>query len=338
VGEESHGKTAVVLKTIAANQRLDSNFATLWVAAEHYDKEQAEALGVDNDRVLVVPTQDMVLGYEAMLDAAESRSVDFVVLDSYPAMSPPEEDEKGMGDLQVGLGARITGKFFRKAGVATRRSLLIEERPMCGVIINQYREKIGGFSPFGTPRTTPGGKAKNYAFYTRVEVKRDEWIKEKRPGKGEVNVGQTIKVKTLKNKQAPPQQVAMLDFYFADAPNLGFSRGQYDTGKEVVVLGILYDLIERNGAFFSFGDHRWRGREAMFQAIRDDGDVSRDLALAVRAQAMAVKQPRQFEDDVDASATAGKRTVRRRDVPAYGSPEFPELTDDQVKQLQETAR
>jgi recombination protein RecA len=313
IGRESHGKTAVVLKTIAANQALDPNFTALWVAAEHYDKEQAAALGVDNDRVIVVPTQDMVIAYDTMLKFADSRSVDCIVLDSYPALIAPEEEQKDMDEVQVALGARVTGKFFRKAGSATRRSTTEEDRPLLGMIINQYRDKIGGFSPVGTPQTTPGGNAKNYAFYCRVEVKRDEWIEESVSGKNlKVKVGQTIKVKTIKNKQAPPQQVAVLDFYFRDAPQNGFFRGEYDTVKELVTLAILYDVIQRKGAYFNFGSVRWQGREAMLQGVREDLDLRHTLDTEVRQIALS-QGPRELEEDaVDAAATAGVRTVQRR--------------------------
>lgn len=312
IGRESNGKTFIVLKTIAANQQRDPNFTTLWVAAEHYDKDQATALGVDNDRVVVVSTQDMAVAYDAMLQFADARAADCIVLDSYPALIPPEEEQKGMEDVQVALGARITGKFFRKAGSAGRRSMTDEDdRPFLGIIINQYRDKIGGFSPMGTPQTTPGGNAKNYAFYTRVEVKRDEYIDEKVPGKDlKVKVGQRVKVKTLKNKAAPPGQVASIDLYFRDAPILGFYRGEYDTVKEVLTLGLVYDLIERRGAYFLYGENKWQGRDNMLQAFREQPDLLAQLDDEVRQ--VAVKGGRELaEDTVSEAETEGKRTVKR---------------------------
>lgn len=314
IGRESHGKTAVTLKTIAANQARDPEFFTLWVAAEHYDQRQATALGVDNTRVIVVSTQDMVVAYETMLAYAESRAVDCIVLDSYPALIPPEEEQKGMDEVQVALGARITGKFFRKAGSATRRSHTDDDTPILGIMINQFRDKIGGFSPMGQAQTTPGGNAKNYAFYTRVEVKRDEFIEEKVPGKDmKVRVGQTIKTKTIKNKQAPPQQVASVDFYFRDAPLLGFSRGDYDTVKELLTLGLIYDLIQRRGAYFTYGDQRWQGREAMLGGFRDDPDLQHHLDKEVRDIALSTGPRELSEDAVDRATTAGTRVVRRKD-------------------------
>lgn len=311
VGQESHGKTFVVLKTVAANQAQDPNFTTLWVAAEHYDKDQAVALGVDNDRVIVVSTQDMAIAYETILEFAEARAVDCIVLDSYPALIPPEEEQKSMEEVQVALGARITGKFFRKAGSATRRSMTEDDKPLLGIIINQFRDKIGGFSPAGTPKTTPGGNAKNYAFYTRVEVKRDEYIEEKIPGKDlKVKVGQTIKIRTIKNKQAPPQQVAVIDLYFRDAPTLGFERGDYDTVKEVLILAMVYDIVTRRGAYFHYGTERWQGREAMLASFREDPALLARLDAEVRQ--VAVHGAKSLSgDSVESAEHLGKRVVQR---------------------------
>jgi recombination protein RecA len=191
-----------------------------------------------------------------------------------------------------------------------------DDRRILGIFINQFRDKIGGFSPVGTPQTTPGGNAKNYSFYQQVDVKRDEWIEEKVPGKDlKVRVGQTIKIKTVKNKQAPPQQVASVDFYFRDAPLLGFSRGEYDRVKEVLTLGLVYDLIVRKGAYFSYGDERWQGRDNMLQAFREQPDLLDALDSDVRQIALQGQGGREITDEGLARAeTAGKRTVKKRTV------------------------
>lgn len=313
IGRESHGKTAVTLKTIAACQKRDPNFTTLWIAAEHYDREQAEALGVNNDQVIVVPTQNMEFAYTQLLDFVEKRAVDCAVLDSYPALIAADEDDKGMEDFSVAPGARVTGKFFRKAGAAGLRSHVEEDRPFLGLIINQFRDKIGGFSPQGVPQTTPGGNGKNYAFYSRVQVSRDEWIEETLPGKNmKIKVGQVIKVKTIKNKQAPSQQVATIDFYFRDAPQHGFKRGEYDTVKELLTLGLIYDLIERRGAYFNYGEDRWQGKDAMLDAFRENLDLQERLETELRDVALHEGQRELAEDVVEKAATEGKRTVKRK--------------------------
>ena len=323
-GHESHGKTAIVYKTLAANQAEDPEFTTLWIAAEHYDSDQAAALGVDNSRVIVHPTQGMEEAYETMLLFAQSKSVDAIVLDSYPALVADEEAGKGMEDAVVAVGARLTGKFFRKAGAARRSLTDLDERPFIGFFINQYRDAIGQWSPQGTPQTTPGGKAKNYAFYVIVDVRRAEWIQEAVPGKAlKVNVGQVIKVKTVKNKSSAPQQTASIDFYFRDAPVRGFKRGEYDAVKEVKVMGILFDVIKRSGAWFSFENgqvddkgkplYRWQGIVDMEEALYSDVDLQEQVTSAVFAALKDPKIQRDLtDDDVDAAETAGVKKITRR--------------------------
>jgi recombination protein RecA len=167
--------------------------------------------------------------------------------------------------------------------------------------------------PTGVP-PAPGGNAKNYAFYTRVEVSRDEWIEQATPGKGKVKVGQTIKLRTLKNKSAAPQQVASIDFYFRDAPELGFLRGEYDVVKEMVAMAVVYDVITRGGATFYFGDHKWTGKDAMFQGIREDLDLREQISQRVAAVAL---DPTRKHDSVspqqlEAANHVGIQKVARR--------------------------
>lgn len=287
VGSESSGKSTIVHKTIAANQRQDPEFATFWVAAEHYDTEWASTLGVDVDRVAVYSTNAMEDAYTAMLNASQSRAFDAVVLDSYPALVADDEAEKDMDQATISAGARVTGRFFRKVGSATRRSLIETERPLLALIINQWRDQIGGWSPSGmTPKTSPGGRAKNYAYYTRLEASRTEWIDEKRPGGGSVRVGQVIKMKTIKSKSAAPQQVASVRFFFADSTS-GALKGDYDTAAEMVTMGVLYGLITLDGSWYKYGGQQWHGEKKLNAAFRQDIDLQEQLA----ADVLAMVQP-----------------------------------------------
>ena len=179
-----------------------------------------------------------------------------------------------MEEFTVGLGARLTGKFFRKSSKAQKRSLIEEDRGCTGIIINQWREKIGVM--WGDNRTTPGGKAKNFHYFARVEVKRDEWLKEK-----DETVGQSIKGRTIKNKTHRPQQSAVVDFYFADSANFKF--GSFDTIKDMVNIGIAAGLIERAGAFYSYEGERWQGKDKTLEGIREDAGLQRHLRDAVFA-------------------------------------------------------
>lgn len=274
IGAESSGKTTLVHKTIAANQAANPDFVTLWVAAEGYDNEWAQTLGVDTERVITLPTNEMEAAYTVMLDAAASRSVDAIVLDSYPALVANDEAGKDMDQATIGVGARTTGKFFRKAGKAGKRSLTEVERPLLGIIINQWRDQIGGFSPNGmTPKTTPGGKAKNYAYYVRLEVSRTEWIDEKRPGKGSARIGQVMKLKTIKNKAASPQQIASIRFFFSDSETMGFRQGEYDLAAEAAAQAILHDVVSVDGSWIKYGEEKWHGMAKFCAAVREDLDL-----------------------------------------------------------------
>ena len=312
IGMESHGKTASIYKTIAANQSVNPDFTTFWVAAEHYDHDQAAALGVNNDQVIVMSTQHMEDAFQKMIEAADSRAIDCIILDSYPALTPNEEDSKDMDENSMTLGARRFGQFFRKVGPATKRSLINDELPILGIIINQYRDLVGGYSPQGTPKTTPGGKGKNFAYITRVDVRRDEWIKEKRPGQGDVIVGQVIKFKTIKNKSAASQQVASVDFYFRDAPTLGFKRGDYDLFKEAVTLAILYNVIKRRGAYYDFKGRTWQGKDTMLRDLRAEPELYQELRESVLAVAFLDNVEQKTEEELDAANSSGKRRVSRR--------------------------
>lgn len=309
IGKESAGKTAVALKTIAANQRLDPEFETLWIAAESYDVDQAAALGVDNSRVAVVPTQEMEFAFELMEKAAGSRSVDCIVLDSYPALIPGEEAEKAMDEFTTAVGARLMNKFARKAGKATKRDANGTERPLLGIIVNQFRDKIGGFARYGVPQTSPGGHGKDYFYYARLEVSRDEYITEKRPGIADpVKVGQTIKLRTIKNKSAAPQQTATVDFFFRGAPYLGFARGDYDLGKEYFTMGVLFGIIKKSGAWFYYGDNKWHGKDAAITDIRSNASIQGEIAEEVLEAARNPKLVDQIlPENVEKAAEGNRR-------------------------------
>jgi recombination protein RecA len=272
IGEASNGKTALALKTIAANQKNDPEFTTVWVAAEEWVPGYAEMCGVDVSRVYVVSTNIMEEAYEAVIKIVESKAVDCIVLDSLPALVPGAEDQKEMEEATVGRGALLTNKFFRKVGKASKRSLIRPERPFIGLIINQWRSKVGVI--YGDPRTTPGGLGKDYAFFTRIEVRRDEWI-EAGTGQEKRKVGQSIKVRVIKNKSAAPGQVAVVDFYFANGGDL--NAGDFDFAKEVVAIGILNKVITRAGAYYRYGESQWQGQDGMLQAIREDIDLQETL-------------------------------------------------------------
>jgi recombination protein RecA len=145
-----------------------------------------------------------------------------------------------------------------------------------GMMINQYRMKIGVMH--GDPRTTPGGLGKDYAYSIRCEVKRDEWL-EVGTGQEKRRVGQTIRVRTIKNKTYPPQQTAYLDFYFSEGGPI--DAGSYDSGKEIVALSILNGIVDRRGGWMYYNDRKWQGAQALIDSIREEVDLKEELTVAV---------------------------------------------------------
>jgi recombination protein RecA len=216
--------------------------------------------------------------FDAVIAFAESKAVDAIVVDSLPALVPTPEADRTMEEMTIGRGALLINKFFRKVGAAMKRSLVEEERPVLGIIINQWRYKIGVMH--GDPRTTPGGVGKDYAFFVRCEVKRDEWI-EIGSGQNKKRVGQSVRIRTLKNKSAPPQRVAYVDYYFDDGGDIPV--GSYDTAKEIVSMCNVFDILDRKGAWYYYGDRKWQGLEAVLESVREEIDLAEELTAKVMA-------------------------------------------------------
>lgn len=283
IGQPSAGKTVLAMKTVAANQVRDPNFECLWVAAEDLVPDWAAAAGMDLDRVDVIETNIMETVYGIIDDALSARAYDMIVLDSLPALVPGDEAEKEMYEATVALGAKLSAKFFRKTNKNGGRSLIdTSDRPWTGLIINQWRDRI---VLMGDPRTTPGGKAKDYEYFTRVEVSRAEWIL----GEKQRRVGIQMKAKTLKNKVAPVNRVGVVDFYFDDVP--GFSPGQYDSLKELFNIAVEYGIIEQGGGYYKFLGERLsadRGREDALQVLRSTPDLFAQVESEVRRSVLVV--------------------------------------------------
>jgi recombination protein RecA len=303
VGLESSGKTVLAAKTVAANQALNPEFEVLWVAAEGFEAEWYSRIGVDMSRVRVIESNALEQVLALIVRVVRERACDMIVLDSLPAMLPDGEAVKEMGESTVGLVARLMAMFSRKIQSAGKRSLTEPDRPCTGLLINQWRDQIGVM--WGDPRTTPGGKAKNYLFYTRTEVKRDEWI-EDGPKSAKFKVGQTIKIRTFKNKSAPAQRVAEADFYFADSPP--FRAGQFDEAKQVIGLAMTSGVVKRAGAWYTFGGQQWQGGDAVVHALREDVDLMRQVTAEVNRRLLSgeVDEPEETEEEPK------KRKVVRR--------------------------
>lgn len=296
VGDPSSGKSLIAMKTIAACQERDPTFQCLWVGAEPFVPEWAKSCGLDMKRTMVVNTRIMEEAYEVIIDAIDQRLVDAVVIDSLSALTPKEENEKAIDDFTVGLGARLTNKFMRKSGSVQRRSMVEPDRPCLGIIISQWREKVG--ISWGDNRTTPYGRGKDFHYMIRVEVRRDDWLTHG-SGDNKIRVGMTMKARSVKNKTAPPQRMATVDFYWQQVP--GFNAGDYDTMKEIANIAMAFDVVERAGAYYRFNGRQWQGKEAFVADLRSEVDLRREIEAMIRNPTTPLAPP----------VTATRRRIKR---------------------------
>ncbi len=307
IGYETSGKTVLALHTIAENQRRDSNFTVLWVAAEEYVADWAAKNGVDNSRIFLVESNIMEVCYQAVIEYAGSGTVDLIVIDSYPEMVALGESDRAMDEDTIALGARTTGQFFRKVNAAMRRSGEEEEsaRLVTGLFINQWRDQVG--VTHGDPRITPGGKAKNYAFFSRVEVRRTEWLTANK-----VVVGQRMVTKAVKNKLSPGRREAAFNFY-----NDGEMAGQIDHFTEIFDVGCDLDVFSLAGSWYTFNGERYQGKEKLKVALDADPELRR-LAEGAVLTAAGLELPehlRMATPDPPAKPAPTSPAKRRR-VPA----------------------
>lgn len=254
-GPESSGKTTLALHVIAQAQRAGGIAA--FIDAEHaLDPTWAKKLGVDLESLLVSQPSS---GEEAMHITEmliRSNAVDVIVIDSVAALVPQKELEGEIGDTHVGLQARLMSQSLRKlTGVIAKSKTSI-------IFINQIREKIGVM--FGSPETTPGGRALKFYSSCRIDVRRIGQIKE-----GEETVGQRVRAKVVKNKVAPPFRNAEFDMMVSE----GIS---YE--GDVLDLAMAHKMVNRIGAWFRYGDVQLgQGREKVRQYLKEHPELTEEL-------------------------------------------------------------
>jgi len=258
-GPEASGKTTLALHVVAQAQRKGGIAA--FIDAEHaLDPSWAKKLGVDLESLLVSQPGS---GEEAMHITEmliRSNAVDVIVVDSVAALVPKKELEGEIGDTHVGLQARLMSQSLRKLTGAISKS------KTSVIFINQIREKIGVM--FGSPETTPGGRALKFYSSCRIDVRRIGQLKD-----GEQVVGQRVRAKVVKNKVAPPFRVAEFDMMHTE----GIS---YE--GDVLDLAIEQKLITRSGAWFRYGDEQLgQGRERVREYLKDNPDFVEQLKQQV---------------------------------------------------------
>ncbi|HPD16992.1 MAG TPA: recombinase RecA [Planctomycetota bacterium] len=264
-GPESSGKTTLTLHCVANAQRQGGIAA--FVDTEHaLDPLYARRLGVDVDNLLVSQpdTGEQALNIAEML--VRSNAVDILVVDSVAALVPQTELEGQMGDAQVGAQARLMSQALRKlAGVISKTNT-------CMIFTNQIRMKIGVM--FGNPETTSGGRALRFYASVRIDIRRIGSIKS-----GEEIIGNRTRATVAKNKVAPPFRKAEFDIIY--------NRG-IDRFGELIDLGVAAKLVEKSGAWISYGDLRLgQGREKAIDFLRENPKIAGELEEKIRAASPA---------------------------------------------------
>src|SRR6266851_6029787 len=282
-GPESSGKSTLATHVVAEAQRNGGVCA--YIDAEHaMDPVYAAAIGVNVDELLISQpdTGEQALEITDML--IRSGALDVVVIDSVAALTPRAEIEGEMGDTHVGLQARLMSQALRKLTANLNRSGTI-----C-IFINQLREKIGVM--FGSPETTPGGRALKFYSSVRLDIRRIESIKD-----GPEVVGNRVRVKVVKNKTAPPFKQAEFDIMYGQ----GISRE-----GSLLDVGVELGIIKKSGAWFTYdGEQLGQGRENVKKFLADNVDLMVEISEKIKDASGLndvdlTDEPEGVEEDVDA--------------------------------------
>ncbi|HEU5448302.1 MAG TPA: recombinase RecA [Acidimicrobiia bacterium] len=262
-GPESSGKSTLAMHVVAEAQRNGGTCA--YIDAEHaMDPVYAKAIGVNIDELLISQPDTGEQGLEIADMLIRSGTLDVVVIDSVAALVPRAEIEGEMGDTHVGLQARLMSQALRKLTANLNRSQTI------AVFINQLREKIGVM--FGSPETTPGGRALKFYSSVRLDIRRIESLKD-----GAEVVGNRTRVKVVKNKTAPPFKQAEFDIMYGK----GISRE-----GSVIDLGVDLGIVKKSGAWFTYeGEQLGQGREKAKEFLVDNPELMVEITDKVMRKA-----------------------------------------------------
>ena len=260
-GPESSGKTTLALQ-ITASAQADGKVCA-FIDAEHaLDVLYAKNLGVDVENLLVSQPDFGEQALDVLETLARSGAVDVVVVDSVAALTPKAEIEGEMGDMQVGLQARLMSKALRKL------TAVLHKTNTTVIFINQIRMKIGMMG-YGSPETTTGGNALKFYASVRIDVRRIATLKQ-----GESQIGNRVKAKVIKNKVAPPFRQAEFDIMFGE----GISKE-----GELVDYGVKLDIIDKSGAWFSYGEGKLgQGKENVKIKFKEDTKLRDEIEAKIK--------------------------------------------------------
>jgi recombination protein RecA len=275
-GPESSGKSTLATHVVAEAQRNGGTCA--YIDAEHaMDPVYARAIGVNIDELLISQPDTGEQGLEIADMLIRSGSLDVIVIDSVAALVPRAEIEGEMGDTHVGLQARLMSQALRKLTANLNRSQTI------AIFINQLREKIGVM--FGSPETTPGGRALKFYSSVRLDIRRIESLKD-----GAEVVGNRTRVKVVKNKCAPPFRQAEFDIMYGK----GISRE-----GSVIDLGVELGIVKKSGAWFTYeGEQLGQGREKAKEFLVDNPELMVEITDKVMRKAGIGEAQAEIEAEV----------------------------------------
>ena len=261
-GPESSGKTTLAQHIIAESQRTGG--ITAFIDAEHaLDPDYAKKIGINIDDLIISQPDTGEQALEIVENLVRSNAIDVIVIDSVAALTPKAEIEGNMGDVHMGLQARLMSQALRKLAAVVAKSQTTV------VFINQTRQKIGVY--FGDPTTTPGGTALKFYSSVRIEVRRAAKIKQ-----GENIIGNRVKAKIVKNKVAPPFKTCEFDIMY----NEGIS-----IVGDLLDLGVETGIIKKNGIYYQYGDDKFGpGREKAKQLIKDKLKLTETLKKKIWAE------------------------------------------------------
>ena len=300
-GPESSGKTTLMLHIVANAQKAGGTAA--FIDAEHaLDPAYAANLGVNLEELLISQPDS---GEEALTiceTLARSGAVDVIVIDSVAALVPRAELEGDMGMATMGMQARLMSQALRKLA-----AILGKSKTMC-LFTNQMREKVGVM--FGSPETTPGGKALKFYASVRIDIRRREQLKD---NMGNV-IGNHIRTKVVKNKVSPPFMEAEFDIIYGQGINWE---------GDLIAVGLARDVIQKKGAWLQFeGEMIGQGKEASRQALQDNPELAQKILATIKGEtaeeAAAEEAPaadEEAEPAGEAESAAGEEPAKEAEAP-----------------------
>ena len=293
-GPESSGKTTVALHAVAAVQK-EGGIAAFIDAENALDPEYAKALGVNIDELLLSQPDYCEQGLQIAEKLITSGAVDLVVIDSVAALVPKAEIDGEIGDSSVGLQARMMSQAMRKLAGH------INKTKTTAIFINQLREKVGVM--FGSPETTPGGRALKFYASVRLDVRGSTKIEEG-SGDNKTQIGKITKIKVVKNKVAPPFKVALVDIMFGE----GISR----TG-ELLNIAVDEGIIKKSGAWFAYNDEKiGQGAEKAKNYLKEHQEIFDEIDHKVRA-AHGLLDEAEVAETTEDTSTKAKATKAKKE-------------------------